>query len=267
MIAEVALALLTALASGASSGGVRAAPSACADSTPTFGPDGAEQCDDGNDENGDGCDRTCTPTACGNGVRTSGERCDDGNDIDGDGCDAGCTATACGNGILSASELCDDGNVIDGDGCDRTCTPTACGNGVRTSGERCDDGNGVDNDGCSSTCTPPLAQLLARGSALVGTVLLTSGAALAVGGGLFRVGQASAWTQVREAGRTSDGTLRARAMAADRHWHDVGIPLVLAGGASLFLGGGLLALGLAPQAEDDATATPPGLINDEERVP
>ncbi len=112
-----------------------------------------EACDDGNHVDGDGCDRNCTPTACGNGVPTAGEACDDGNHVDGDGCDRNCTPTACGNGVPTAGEACDDGNLVSGDGCDENCTPTGCGNGSRTAGEQCDDGNLVDGDGCDSNCT------------------------------------------------------------------------------------------------------------------
>jgi cysteine-rich repeat protein len=84
-----------------------------------------ELCDDGNQVNGDGCDRNCTPTACGNGVQTAGEACDDGNFVSGDGCDENCTPTECGNGVKTAGEQCDDGNLTDGDGCDSNCTTTA----------------------------------------------------------------------------------------------------------------------------------------------
>ncbi len=90
---------------------------------------------------------------CGNGVVTQGlEECDDGNQTNGDGCDVNCTFTACGNGVISAGEICDDGNVTDDDGCDSNCTPTSCGNGVVTGIEQCDDGNTVSVDGCSAMC-------------------------------------------------------------------------------------------------------------------
>jgi cysteine-rich repeat protein len=101
---------------------------------------------------GDGCDRNCTPSACGNGVQAPGELCDDGNTVNGDGCDQGCTPSACGNGVQAPLELCDDGNTVDGDGCDQNCTPTGCGNGIITAGEMCDDGNTLDGDLCSHTC-------------------------------------------------------------------------------------------------------------------
>jgi cysteine-rich repeat protein len=115
--------------------------------------DGGEQCDDGNAQNGDGCDDNCTLTGCGNGVVTAGEDCDDGNTRNGDGCDENCTPSSCGNGIITAPEACDDGNTRDGDGCDRTCVPSGCGNGTATGTEQCDDGNTQNGDGCDTSCT------------------------------------------------------------------------------------------------------------------
>jgi cysteine-rich repeat protein len=97
---------------------------------------------------------------CGNGILDSGEQCDDGNNINGDGCSSNCMiehyTPVCGNGILDSGEQCDDGNNINGDGCSSTCviehyTPV-CGNGILDSGEQCDDGNNINGDGCSSTC-------------------------------------------------------------------------------------------------------------------
>ena len=60
------------------------------------------------------------PPACGDGMLTSPEECDDGNPNDGDGCDSTCTLTepVCGDCIISGGEECDDGNPNDGDGCD-----------------------------------------------------------------------------------------------------------------------------------------------------
>ncbi len=111
-----------------------------------------EVCDDGNVDDGDGCDSHCRPTACGNGVVSAGETCDDGNLTDSDGCDSNCAPTACGNGVTSLGEQCDDGNVIDGDGCSDRCTVEVCGNGLLDPGEDCDDGNLVDGDACSAGC-------------------------------------------------------------------------------------------------------------------
>jgi cysteine-rich repeat protein len=96
-----------------------------------------EECDDGNTQNGDGCDNDCTLGGCGNGTVNPGEPCDDGNDLEGDGCDSNCTLSACGNGVTGGSEACDDGNAVEGDGCDSNCTLSACGNGIFAPGELC----------------------------------------------------------------------------------------------------------------------------------
>ena len=62
---------------------------------------------------------------CGNGqVDTPEEECDDGNNEDGDGCSAICELESfCGDGILDTDlgEECDDGNNEDGDGCSAIC--------------------------------------------------------------------------------------------------------------------------------------------------
>lgn len=113
------------------------------------------------DVNGDNIidEADCVPDVddCGNGVLDPGEQCDDGNNIDGDGCSAICEVEqepACGNGILEAPEQCDDGNLIDEDGCSSTCEieGPVCGNGNLEPPEQCDDGNVIDGDGCSAIC-------------------------------------------------------------------------------------------------------------------
>ena len=123
------------------------------------------------------------PRNCGNGVLDSGEGCDDGNSNDGDGCNRLCQLDAnwlcpipgqpcidlraCGNGVLTSDETCDDGNTQDGDGCSadcktiedgwrcrvpgKRCVPL-CGDGKITGSETCDDGNSSSGDGCSNTC-------------------------------------------------------------------------------------------------------------------
>jgi cysteine-rich repeat protein len=64
---------------------------------------------------------TSVGEVCGNSVIEGIEECDDGNQTDGDGCDSNCTETTCGNGALSDGEECDDANVIEGDGCSTAC--------------------------------------------------------------------------------------------------------------------------------------------------
>jgi len=116
--------------------------------------EGAEECDDGNAVDGDGCDSTCVITGCGNGVVTSGEACDDGNLLTGDGCSPACAVEGvCGDGVTEPFEQCDDSNTVSGDGCDANCTLTGCGNGIVTAGEQCDEGaaNGTSLC-CSVTC-------------------------------------------------------------------------------------------------------------------
>jgi cysteine-rich repeat protein len=86
---------------------------------------------------------TCYGTGwCGDGFRRhSFEHCDDGNADDGDGCNAACevepdytctggedglgpdtcTKAVCGDSIRQTGEGCDDGNLAGGDGCSATC--------------------------------------------------------------------------------------------------------------------------------------------------
>lgn len=78
------------------------------------------------DDDGDGCDSLCQDEdlligECGDGINDLGEECDDGNDVPGDGCEPDCTLTPseCGNGVPEPGEECDDGNDDDPlDGCD-----------------------------------------------------------------------------------------------------------------------------------------------------
>jgi cysteine-rich repeat protein len=76
-----------------------------------------EECDDGNNSNGDGCSSACvveTRWVCTQVVNATST----------------CTYTACGNGYLDSAapynEECDDGNTDDGDGCSSTCTIEDC---------------------------------------------------------------------------------------------------------------------------------------------
>ncbi|MGK0358273.1 MAG: cysteine-rich repeat protein [Bradymonadia bacterium] len=116
---------------------------------------GDEACDDGNLDNGDGCNDACQVEAvCGDGERGLGEECDDGNLDAGDGCDAVCAIERiCGNGLTTNDEECDDGNLDNGDGCDESCDiEPFCGDGDVDDGEECDDGNVDAGDGCDAGC-------------------------------------------------------------------------------------------------------------------
>ena len=126
----------------------------CGDGITDDNGDLSEQCDDGNQANGDGCDASCLiePPMCGDGNLDEGEECDDGNQVDGDGCQGNCMNPFCGDNILDSGEACDDGNTQDGDGCRSDCTIEACGDGILDPGEQCDDGDLVGGDGCDANC-------------------------------------------------------------------------------------------------------------------
>ncbi len=155
--------------------------------------DAGEQCDDGNNVNGDGCSATCniercgdgivgnSPgetcdppgttagangnicrsdcTVCGDGIKQTGEQCDDGNNISGDGCENNCAVTPiCGDGIVgnTPGETCDPpgSNAGQPNECRDDCT--YCGDGYLDASEECDDGNNINGDGCSATCNKEL---------------------------------------------------------------------------------------------------------------
>jgi cysteine-rich repeat protein len=112
-----------------------------------------EACDDGNDDNSDGC-LSCEDAVCGDGFKRDGvEACDDGNQVGGDGCEPDCTLGECGDGIVQSGEDCDDGNNDDTDDCLSTCIAASCGDGSLHAGvEACDDGNASNTDACVQGC-------------------------------------------------------------------------------------------------------------------
>ena len=129
---------------------------ACGDGWPAYG----EECDDGDEVDGDGCSAHCVLEAepgCGNAVLEPGEECDDGNTDNADGCTAECKKPRCGDAVVSRGEECDDGNLSNADACTNHCKnpQKLCGNGFRDEGEECDDGNKKDGDGCEGDCMLP----------------------------------------------------------------------------------------------------------------
>ena len=171
-----------------------AAPDACRPETctlPVCGDgivDSDEDCDDGNENDDDGCTSECLLPQCGDGVIQPPEECDDGNRVNDDACRNGCLAAECGDGIVQAfrGEQCDlgrlnsdlpggrcrtdcsqarcgDGVRDPGEACDPTapgtvdctddCRPTRCGDGLPGANEECDDGNLDDVDLCRNNCT------------------------------------------------------------------------------------------------------------------
>jgi len=115
--------------------------------------DPGEECDDGNNVDGDGCQSNCLLPACGDGSVDAGEECDDGGETA--TCDDDCTLPFCGDGNQNeaADEECDDGNNVDGDGCEANCL-LPCGDGTVDPGEECDDGG--ETATCDDDCTFPL---------------------------------------------------------------------------------------------------------------
>ncbi|MBU4116889.1 MAG: DUF4215 domain-containing protein [Nanoarchaeota archaeon] len=108
-------------------------------------------------------------TVCGNEVISGDEECDDGADNDGDGCSSSCTvelgwlctgepsfcSAICGDGLIVGGELCDDG-VNNGlySYCNEDCTGIGehCADGIINGPEECDDGANNEGDGCSDIC-------------------------------------------------------------------------------------------------------------------
>jgi cysteine-rich repeat protein len=67
-------------------------------------------------------DGTSIADTCGDDTLDADEECDDGNNDSGDGCSANCIEESCGDSIVNNSdENCDDGNNEDNDGCDNDC--------------------------------------------------------------------------------------------------------------------------------------------------
>lgn len=77
-----------------------------------YGLDNAQVSDDG----------FVVPPGCGDGVLDSGEQCDDGNDDNRDGCLENCQFATCGDGVVRRHiEQCDDGNDDEDDDCTSIC--------------------------------------------------------------------------------------------------------------------------------------------------
>ena len=116
---------------------------------------GAEECDDGNLNNGDGCSGACFAEVCGNGRLDANEQCDDGNAIGTDGCQGDCTLPSCGDGFIDPGEQCDDGDAENTDGCTTLCRLPDCGDGFLQAPEQCDDANNVNDATCNADCSLP----------------------------------------------------------------------------------------------------------------
>ncbi len=147
----------------------------------------SEECDDGNQDNTDGCLNDCTLAACGDGYLWAGQELCDDNGNNGVPCvpsyggqcsycsgvcqPVNLTGPYCGDGLVNGSEECDgQAGVGEHQTCNPDCTLTGltyCGDGVRqspnTTGtggpagngyEDCDGTDGVPaNYSCSQNCT------------------------------------------------------------------------------------------------------------------
>ncbi|MEZ4451774.1 MAG: DUF4215 domain-containing protein [Nannocystaceae bacterium] len=111
-----------------------------------------ETCDDGNDDEDDGCTSACQPPSCGDGIVSAPELCDEGAANSNRGaCTSSCAPAVCGDGFIGPGEACDDGNTRDGDACTSQCAlpgGESCGDGILDPGEVCDDGNADLSDAC-----------------------------------------------------------------------------------------------------------------------
>jgi len=110
------------------------------------------------------CGAASTGKACGNGVIdiSEGENCDDGNTESGDGCNRICQTEANWNcptpgrsartlpsaetSILTSDETCDDGNTVSGDGCSSDCKTVEPGWQCRVPGKPCNPACGDGRD-------------------------------------------------------------------------------------------------------------------------
>lgn len=134
-----------------------------------------EQCDQRSQHCDNGVCLQGSNIVCGNNKVELGENCDDGNNTPGDGCDANCnienffTCTTGASGASVCSAICGDNYIVKGyEECDDgtnalngncpNCKKARCGDGtVKTTGadgiiEECDDGNNIDGDGCDANC-------------------------------------------------------------------------------------------------------------------
>ena len=115
-------------------------------------PEGDEQCDDGNQDDTDGCNRLCQAEFCGDGEVNNDETCDDGDANSNtlpDSCRLDCKPFWCGDGVVDSREECDTG-AVDGPECDLNCR-FITGEGEGATGPNGSDtvGSGADLGGCS----------------------------------------------------------------------------------------------------------------------
>jgi cysteine-rich repeat protein len=85
----------------------------------------------------------CSTAGCGNSIKDGAEECDDGNKVDGDGCDNTCKFSC------HADTDCDDDNPCNGaETCKKETTKQAC---IAGTALNCDDGKACTTDLCLNT--------------------------------------------------------------------------------------------------------------------
>jgi cysteine-rich repeat protein len=144
-------------------------------------------------------DICCMSDTCGNGIQGVAEECDDGNTEDNDGCSSECIielASTCGDGTCDSDETCsscisDCVSIVgepacsEGQTCEEdfgvgTCSvaaPESCGDSVISGEEECDDGeqNGVSCDAnygetcnyCSQSCANVILEGSSCGDSII----------------------------------------------------------------------------------------------------
>ncbi len=150
-------------------------------------------------------------STCPNNIIEDAEQCDDNNLVNGDGCPSNCRLIQCGDGAVEPAEVCDDASISPIDGCGgefcevttgwlcgpsiigqpsstSVCVPM-CGDGIIVGNETCDQGGGnvTNGDGCSSTCMTEV------GFSCVGTPSVCT---LLCGNGVIDIGELCDGTQL-----------------------------------------------------------------------
>jgi cysteine-rich repeat protein len=128
---------------------------------------------------------------CGDGVVQAGEECDDGDADDYNGCDRRCVRARCGDGIVQTGEACDDANRDNADACTLVCQVARCGDAIvrldqsidEPGYEACDDGDDNNANLCRNDCSLNMTGQQAGSPALSCKSLMDDG--LSQGDGVY----------------------------------------------------------------------------------
>jgi cysteine-rich repeat protein len=155
-----------------------------------------------------GINEACGEAQCGDGVQHWGEQCDDGNTENGDGCDADCNVSidSDGDGVFDSLDNCPeqanpDQSDRDKDGFGDLCDNQDCGNEQLEGSEECDDGNTEDGDGCGASCAIELV-----GAVIITELMPNPEATADADGEWIEVTNVTAWTIDMEGWQLGDET-------------------------------------------------------------